>query len=172
MSAEPQVLIVLGSDSDIPAMSGCLEMLQRFGIRHELRICSAHSSPRAAHELASGARDSGVQVVIAAAGGAAHLAGAMAAMTTLPVIGVPLVSSPLGGLDALYATVQMPPGVPVATVSVGDWGARNAAVLAAQILSLSNPALAEKLAAYKRELHEQVEKKDRALRGLGAGGGA
>lgn len=161
---DPEVLVVLGSDSDLAIMRGCMEALERFGIAHEVRICSAHRSPATAVDLAGGARRRGIGVVIAAAGGAAHLAGTMAAWTTLPVIGVPLPTSPLGGQDALYATVQMPPGVPVATVAVGEWGAKNAAVLAAQILSLSSPALAEKLVAHKIELFEGVEKKDRALR--------
>ncbi len=168
-AAAPRVLILLGSDSDLPVMKGCTEALAKFGIAHEVRIASAHRSPAHAHELARGARGRGVQVVIAAAGGAAHLAGAVAAATTLPVIGVPIATPPFNGLDSLYATVQMPPGVPVATVSVGEWGARNAAVLAAQILSLADPAIAEKLAAHKRELHDGVLKKDEGLQG---GGGA
>src|SRR4051812_13402596 len=159
-----KVLVVLGSDSDLPLMSGCIELLKGFALPHEIRICSAHRSPKAAHELASTARDRGFGVVIAAAGGAAHLAGTIAAMTTLPVIGVPLASSPIGGLDALYSTVQMPPGVPVATVSLGDWGARNAAVLAAQILSIKDAAIAQKLADYKRSLADQVAAKDKVVR--------
>jgi phosphoribosylaminoimidazole carboxylase PurE protein len=158
-----RVLVVLGSDSDLQVMAPCLELLRGLEVPSELRICSAHRSPKAAHELAAGARDRGVRVVIAAAGGAAHLAGTIAALTILPVIGVPLPSSPIGGLDALYSTVQMPPGVPVATVSVGDWGARNAAILAAQIMALGDAALAERLVAYKAGLAEQVAKKDRNL---------
>ena len=163
--APTKVLVVLGSDSDLQVMAPCLELLRQFEVPNELRVCSAHRSPLAAHELAAGARDRGFGVVIAAAGGAAHLAGTIAALTILPVIGVPLASSPIGGLDALYATVQMPPGVPVATVSIGDWGARNAAVLAAQILALGDPALADRLAAYKQQLADQVARKDRSLRG-------
>jgi phosphoribosylaminoimidazole carboxylase PurE protein len=165
MSVAPKVLVLLGSDSDLPAMKGCTETLDRFGIPHEVRICSAHRAPRLVHEIASGARERGVGVIIAAAGGAAHLAGAVAALTTAPVIGVPLATSPLGGADALHATVQMPPGVPVATMAVGDWGARNAAVLAAQILALSDPSLEEKLKTHKRELADGVAKKDLSLRG-------
>jgi phosphoribosylaminoimidazole carboxylase PurE protein len=166
--AATRVLVVLGSDSDLPMMGGCVEMLKRFGIGHDVRICSAHRSPRAAHELAAGAREAGYGVVIAAAGGAAHLAGTVAALTTLPVIGVPIATPPLNGVDALYATVQMPPGVPVATVAVGEWGARNAGVLAAQILSLGAPALEEKLRAYKQELADGVAKKDKAVRASAA----
>jgi phosphoribosylamine--glycine ligase len=166
--SQPKVLVVLGSDSDLPVMQACLDTLKKFGVPYEARVCSAHRSPRAAHELASTARDKGFQVIIAAAGGAAHLAGAMAANTTLPVIGVPLASSPLSGVDALHATVQMPPGVPVATVSIGEWGARNAGVLAAQILSLGDAPLATKLEENKRDLEEQVAKKDRALQDAAA----
>ncbi len=168
MSSPPKVLVLLGSDSDLAIMKGCAEALERFGIPHEMRVCSAHRAPSLVHEIATGARDRGVAVVIAAAGGAAHLAGAVAALTTLPVIGVPLPSSPLRGEDALFSTVQMPPGIPVATVAVGDWGARNAAVLAAEILALSDPALEERLRAYRRELLEGVVKKDEALRNGGA----
>jgi phosphoribosylaminoimidazole carboxylase PurE protein len=169
MSADPpveptigRVAVVMGSDSDLPQLEGCFEVLRSFGIPFDARVLSAHRTPAACAEFAEnpGSRYS---VFIAAAGGAAHLAGAIAARTTLPVIGVPLVCPPLEGLDALLATVQMPPGVPVATVAVGAWGARNAAVLACQILALSDPVLAGKLKAYKVELADKAAAKDRRL---------
>jgi phosphoribosylaminoimidazole carboxylase PurE protein len=144
-------------------MAGCLEVLADLGIPFDLRILSAHRTPRECHEFAAGARGA-YSVVIAAAGGAAHLAGAIAAETTLPVIGVPLATSALGGKDALLSTVQMPPGVPVATVAVGEWGATNAAVLAAQILALSDKGLAARLSAWKEGLARKVLASDRAAR--------
>ncbi|MBN1442893.1 MAG: 5-(carboxyamino)imidazole ribonucleotide mutase [Planctomycetes bacterium] len=157
--SQPRVLILMGSDSDLDAMQGAVRALGEFGVRCEVKVLSVHRAPDLALLEASRARERGIRVIICGAGAAAHLAGAVAAKTTLPVIGVPLESGALRGLDALYATVQMPPGVPVATVAIG--GAHNAAILAVQMLALSEPELAERLAAYKRKLVEQVEEKDR-----------
>ena len=162
--AEGRVAVVLGSDSDLEAMRGCFEILETFGITWEAHVISAHRSPDEAHAFASGARDAGFLVIIAAAGGAAHLAGVIASLTTLPVIGVPLASSVLGGTDALHSTVQMPPGVPVATVSVGSWGATNAAVLAAEILALGDDDLSSRLDQYRGEMVEKVKRKGERLR--------
>jgi phosphoribosylaminoimidazole carboxylase PurE protein len=135
----------MGSESDRPVMIEVVQVLEPFGVACEVAVRSAHRTPAAAASWARGARGRGLQVIIAGAGGAAHLAGAMAANTTLPVLGVPLASSALGGIDALLSTVQMPPGVPVGTMGVGPWGARNAAHLALRILALSDAALARRL---------------------------
>jgi len=151
------VLIFMGSDSDLAVMHGAMDLLREFGVSCEITIASAHRSPDRLERLIDEAHQRGVQVFIAGAGAAAHLAGVIAARTTKPVIGVPIDSSALNGLDALLSMVQMPPGVPVATVSIGKSGATNAAVLAAQILGLSNPAIAARLADYKRRLAEKVE---------------
>lgn len=159
-----KVGIVMGSDSDLPVMQETAKILDTFGVLHETRILSAHRTPEAAREWALGAVSRGVKVVIAAAGGAAHLAGFMAAHTHLPVIGVPLGGSALGGFDALLSTVQMPPGVPVATVAVGEFGAKNAAVLAVEILALSDVKLRQKLVAYRQKMAETVSAKDARLR--------
>ncbi len=157
-----RVAVVMGSDSDLPQLEGCFEVLRSFGIPFDARVLSAHRTPAACAELAENPGNR-YSVFVAAAGGAAHLAGAIAARTTRPVIGVPLVCPPLDGLDALLATVQMPPGVPVATVAIGAWGGRNAAILACQILALSDPALATKLKAYKIELGNKAAAKDQRL---------
>ncbi len=159
----PVVGVVMGSASDWEAMAGALKTLEELGIRAEVRVLSAHRTPEAAARYAKEAAGRGIKVIIAGAGWAAHLAGAMAAHTTLPVIGVPLPSSPLGGLDALLSTVQMPPGVPVATMAVGSGGAKNAALLAAQILALAEPELAQRLRAQREEMARAVEKADRQL---------
>lgn len=151
----PQVLILVGSESDRPAMQGCLENLDRFGIPHELIVSSAHRQPEKTRKLAVEAKGRGVRVLVCAAGMAAALPGVVAAHTTLPVIGVPLDGSPLSGVDSLHAIVQMPPGVPVATMAIGPAGAKNAAILAAQILALSDPLIQTKLDAYKVELAER-----------------
>ena len=152
MMAEPAlVAIVMGSHSDEDAMSGCGELLDRLGIPHEHHVMSAHRTPDAVRDFALGAADVGIEVIVAGAGGAAALPGVVAAYSPLPVIGVPLASSELKGVDALYAIAQMPPGVPVATMAVGSWGARNAAVFAARILALKHPAIAEALAAFREE---------------------
>jgi phosphoribosylaminoimidazole carboxylase PurE protein len=158
------VAVVMGSDSDMPVMQSCIEQLRDFGIEPVVRIISAHRTPEVAAEFAQEAAGQGIKVIIAAAGMAAHLAGALAAQTTLPVIGVPLVSSSgLEGIDAFLSTVQMPPGVPVATVAIGKAGAKNAAVLAAQILALSDVKLAEKLAEFKQKQADKVKAKDSAV---------
>ena len=151
------VLILMGSDSDAPVMQGAVDILREFGISSEITVASAHRSPERVLRLVREAPDRGVKVFIVGAGAAAHLAGVVAAHTTMPVIGVPIDSSALKGLDALLSTVQMPPGVPVATVSVGKPGATNAGVLAAQILAVSDPNLASRLAGYKKKLADRVE---------------
>jgi phosphoribosylaminoimidazole carboxylase PurE protein len=158
------VAVVMGSDSDIDVMQACLEQLRSFGIDAAVRIISAHRTPQVAAEFAQNAAANGVKVIIAAAGMAAHLAGALAAKTTLPVIGVPLISgSGLEGIDALLSTMQMPPGVPVATVAIGKAGAKNAAIFAAQILALADEKLREKLTEFKNAQKEIVIQKDSAL---------
>lgn len=159
----PRVGIVMGSDSDLSLMQAAADLLKTFGIAYEMTVASAHRSPERAMRFASQARDRGLGVIIAGAGHAAHLAGVLAAHTILPVIGIPIDSSCLQGLDALLSTVQMPPGIPVATVSIGKSGAKNAAILAVQILALSDPDLAVKLLAYKQRMAEQVEEKARAV---------
>ena len=151
------VLILMGSDYDAPVMQAAVEALKEFGIACEMTVASAHRSPERVMRLVAEAPGRGVKVFIVGAGAAAHLAGVVAAHTTLPVIGVPIDSSALKGLDALLSTVQMPPGVPVATVSIGKPGATNAGVLAAQILAVGEPQLAAKLGAYKKKLAEKVE---------------
>lgn len=147
----PLVGVVMGSKSDEPLVKPTLEALDHLGISYECQAISAHRSPDAVRDYARGALGRGLEVIIAAAGGAAHLSGAIAAHTTLPVIGIPLATSELKGLDALYATVQMPPGVPVACVAVGAWGARNAAYLAAAILGLKHPEVARAYAAFRQQ---------------------
>jgi 5-(carboxyamino)imidazole ribonucleotide mutase len=132
------VAVVMGSKSDAPLMQECLDLLKSLGIEHESHVMSAHRTPDKVREFASSARERGIEVIIAAAGGSAALPGALKAYTSLPVIGVPVPSSELKGIDSLYAMAQMPPGTPVATVAIGSWGARNAALLAAEILSLSH----------------------------------
>jgi len=152
-----QVLILMGSDSDAPIMSAAGEVMTELGVTWDMTVASAHRSPARVMRLIAEAPGRGVRVFVVGAGAAAHLAGVVAAHTTLPVIGVPIDSSALKGLDALLSTVQMPPGVPVATVAIGKPGATNAGVLAAQMLALADPALADRLAAYKRRLEEKVE---------------
>ncbi len=153
-----QVLILMGSDSDAPVMKGAADVLRDLGVTCEMTVASAHRSPARVDRLLAEAPGRGVQVFIVGAGMAAHLAGMVAAHTTRPVIGVPIESGPLKGLDALLSTVQMPPGVPVATVAIGGVGASNAGVLAAQMIALSDPALSRRLADYKARLAEKVEK--------------
>jgi len=162
--SQPKVAIVLGSDSDYPVIEDMLKILKDFGIEHELVISSAHRSPDRTQKYAVELEQRGVQVVIACAGAAAHLAGVIAAHTILPVIGVPVDSSPLNGLDALLSTSMMPTGVPVATMGIGKMGAGNAAVLAAQILARSDPGLLERLRKYKKQLAARVEQRDAELR--------
>ena len=160
MSSSPLVGIVMGSDSDFEALRPAFETLRQFGVPFEVRVSSAHRTPDATAEWSSSARARGLKVLLAAAGGAAHLAGAVAAHTTLPVVGIPVAGGALNGLDALLATVQMPGGVPVATVAVGGGGPKNAALLAVQILALSDEALAAKLDDFKRAQAEKVAAAD------------
>jgi phosphoribosylaminoimidazole carboxylase PurE protein len=158
------VAVVMGSDSDLSVMQNCVEQLREFGVEATVRILSAHRTPQAAAEFAQNAEARGIKVIIAAAGMAAHLAGAMAAWTTLPVIGVPLAAEGgPAGLDSLLSTVQMPPGVPVATVAIGKAGAKNAAVLAVQILALADTTLRDKLHQFKKKQEQKVREKDAAL---------
>lgn len=157
-----KVAVVLGSDSDLPTMKPCFDNLTKFGVPYEVRIISAHRTPEQAHALSQNARSDGFGIIIAAAGKAAHLAGVLAASTTLPVIGVPVKSSTLDGLDALLSTVQMPSGIPVATVAID--GAANAAILACRILSLTDPDLAKKLDEYRSDMEKAVLAKDEATR--------
>jgi phosphoribosylamine--glycine ligase len=161
----PQVLILMGSDSDAPVMEAAGAALTELGITWEMTVASAHRSPARVTRLVADAPSRGVKVFVVGAGAAAHLAGVVAAHTTMPVIGVPIDSSALKGLDALLSTVQMPPGVPVATVSIGKPGATNAGVLAAQILAAGDSAIADRLVAYKQSLAEKVEKAAAKLKG-------
>lgn len=151
------VLILMGSDSDAPIMQGAVDVLRELQVPCEMTVASAHRSPERVMRLVRDAPGRGVKTFVVGAGAAAHLAGVVAAHTTLPVIGVPIDSSALKGLDALLSTVQMPPGVPVATVSIGKPGATNAGVLAAQVLALTDTALADRLREYKKKLAEKVE---------------
>jgi len=153
---KPLVGVVMGSKSDADVMKGCLEQLEAFGIPYEVKVISAHRSPDRTREFAEGAAERGLEVIIAGAGWSAHLAGVIAAHTILPVIGVPIDSSSLKGLDALLSTVQMPPGIPVATVSIGKGGAKNAAILSAQILSLKYKEIAASLKAYRKNLTKKT----------------
>ena len=158
-----KVLIVMGSSSDLPVMEESRKVLNELGVECRMSIASAHRTPAKAAKLASSAASDGIKVIIAGAGYAAHLAGNLAAHTILPIIGVPLEGSSLGGLDSLLATVQMPGGVPVATVTIGKAGAKNAAVLAAQIIALFDKSVAEKLTAYKKSMADGVEAADKKL---------
>lgn len=160
---DPTVLILMGSDSDLPTMEETAKVLTEFGVPFEMRISSAHRCPDRTAKLAGEAAGRGVQIIIAAAGMAAHLAGVVAAATTLPVIGVPMMGGGLNGVDALYSTVQMPGGIPVATMAIGKSGAKNAGIFAVQILSLGNPDLRAKLAEHRAQMAQEVEQKDQAL---------
>lgn len=155
--------IVMGSDSDLPVISETAKTLEKFGITYEMEVLSAHRTPSRAHEYATTAVSRGLKVIIAGAGAAAHLAGVMAASTTIPVIGIPLGSSSLNGLDALLATVQMPGGIPVATMAIDKAGAVNAAIFTAEILGISDEAVARKLLAHKEELARSVAEKNARL---------
>jgi len=158
MSAErPLVGVVMGSSSDSNIMQGCTDMLEELKLAYEIRVLSAHRSPDLTREYALSAAERGLEVIIAGAGWAAHLAGFIAAHTNLPVIGIPIDSSPLTGIDSLLSTVQMPPGIPVATVAIGSGGAKNAAVLACQILALKYPDLAQNLKDYRRSITEKAK---------------
>lgn len=162
--SQPVVSIVMGSDSDLDVMGAAAISLEDFGIPYEIDVTSAHRSPDRTAEYARNAAGRGIRVIIAGAGGAAHLAGVIAAHTTLPVIGVPISATSLNGLDSLLATVQMPAGIPVATVAIGKPGATNAGVLAAQILGLGSPEIRHKLELYKQRLASGVEEKSRKLK--------
>lgn len=160
---KPLVALVMGSDSDYPKLEEAVATLREFGVPHAVRVMSAHRSPEAVAEFARGAEGAGLQVILAAAGGAAHLAGVIAGHTILPVIGIPIGGTALSGLDSLLSTVQMPAGIPVATVAVGSSGGANAALLAVQILARTDARLAVGLHEYKRKLAAKVEAKDREL---------
>jgi len=161
-AAQPSVGVIMGSDSDWPVLSAAAEALDEFGVRYEVGVYSAHRTPQRMLDYAASAADRGLQVIIAGAGGAAHLPGMVASATVLPVIGVPVPLKHLDGLDSLLSIVQMPAGVPVATVSVG--GARNAGLLAVRILAAPDPALRERMAQFQRDLEQKVLDKDAKLR--------
>src|SRR6266568_4950681 len=162
--SKPLVSIVMGSDSDLEIMKEAGKSLDDFGITYEIDVTSAHRSPDRTAEYAKKAAERGIRVIIAGAGGAAHLAGVIAAHTTLPVIGVPIAATSLNGFDSLRATVQMPAGIPVATVAIGKPGATNAGILAAQILALADSSVAKKLSGHKEKLANSVEEKSRKLK--------
>ncbi|ASJ17297.1 5-(carboxyamino)imidazole ribonucleotide mutase [Thermococcus chitonophagus] len=161
----PKVGIIMGSDSDLPVMKEAAKVLEEFGVEYEITIVSAHRTPERMYEYAKKARERGIEVIIAGAGGAAHLPGMTASITTLPVIGVPVKSRALNGLDSLLSIVQMPTGVPVATVAINN--AKNAALLALRILSIKYPEIAEKLEKYKEEMRKTVEGKAKKLEEVG-----
>lgn len=161
----PIVSIIMGSDSDLPIMKSSAEILYQFGVPYEITVLSAHRTPEKAAEYAKGASSRGIKVIIAAAGGAAHLAGVVASLTTIPVIGVPIKSSHFNGLDSLLSIVQMPEGIPVATVALN--GAKNAALLALRILSLSDSALHKKMVEYRSSLKQKVLDKAKKLESIG-----
>jgi len=163
MAENPMVSIVMGSDSDLEIMNEAAKALDDFGIPYEIDVTSAHRSPARTAEFARNAAGRGIKAIIAGAGGAAHLAGVIAAETSLPVIGVPIPSTPLNGMDSLLAIVQMPAGIPVATVAIGKAGATNAGILAAQIIGLSNSTVAGKLGLLKEKLAKSVEEKSKKL---------
>lgn len=163
MSAKARVAILMGSDSDLPRLEGCLAQLRELSIPFEARVLSAHRTPEHTAQYVELAPERGIEVFLCAAGGAAHLAGVVAAHTTRPVIGIPMDNPPLGGLDALLATVQMPGGIPVATTAVGGGGPQNAALHAARILALADPGLSERLDEFRRGMTEKVLAKDAAL---------
>jgi len=157
------VTILMGSDSDLPVVEKTFERLSDLGVEARMHVASAHRTPERVRELVRAAEDNDCKVFICAAGGAAHLAGAVAALTTRPVIGIPLAAGALGGVDALYSTCNMPPGMPVATVSVGSWGAENAALLAAQILAVADDSLAERMQELREAQRGKVLDKDKKL---------
>ena len=162
-NTKPQVSIVMGSDSDWPTLKSGAELLDSFGVRYEVRVISAHRTPDEAADYAKKAERRGIKVIIAAAGGAAHLGGVLAAHTTLPVLGVPVKGGALNGIDALLAIVQMPAGIPVPTLTLGSAGPINAAIFAVQILALSSKVLAGKMKKFKRSLKTKVTRGDRAV---------
>jgi len=161
---EIKVGIIMGSDSDLEVMEETAKILDKFGIGYEMSILSAHRTPHRVYEYATTAEKRGLEVIIAGAGGSAHLAGVVASLTSLPVIGVPMQTQLAGGMDSLFSIVQMPSGVPVATVAIGKGGARNAGILAAQILGVKFPSIREKVKEYKEKMAEQVVKKNEKLK--------
>jgi 5-(carboxyamino)imidazole ribonucleotide mutase len=163
MPTSPLVGILMGSDTDLPVMVEVSRTLEKFGIPYEMEVCSAHRSPGRTHEYAAAAAGRGLKVLIVGAGGAAHLAGVVASVTSLPVIGVPLATTPLNGMDSLLAIVQMPAGIPVATMAIDKAGATNAAILAAQIIGTADPKMAERLKGHKEELARSVQEKNSRL---------
>ncbi len=162
--SKPVVSIGMGSDSDLEIMREAGKALDDFGIAYEIDVTSAHRSPDRSADFAKKAADRGIKVIIAGAGGAAHLAGVIAAHTILPVIGVPIPSTSLTGMDSLLSTVQMPPGIPVATVSIGKWGATNAGILAAQMIAIEDEGVAKKMHSHKEKLARGVEEKSRKMK--------
>jgi 5-(carboxyamino)imidazole ribonucleotide mutase len=165
MKKDAKILIIMGSDSDLGVMSGAASVLEEFSVAYEITVASAHRAPMLLHKYATNAVSNGIKVIIAGAGGAAHLAGVIASFTTLPVIGVPIKSKSLEGVDSLFSIVQMPPGIPVATVGIDS--AKNAGLLAIQILALSDKNLEKKLVAYKSKMKIEVEKKGKKLLKIG-----
>src|SRR5438132_10249978 len=163
--ANPLVGIIMGSKTDLETLQGAIDILKEFGVEHEVRVLSAHRTPEQVLEWSSTAEQRGLEVLIAGAGGAAHLPGVVAAKTVLPVLGVPVASSTLGGADALLSIVQMPKGVPVGTLAIGKPGAANAALLAVSILSAKRPELRERLRAWRKSRAEEVQKADASVRG-------
>jgi 5-(carboxyamino)imidazole ribonucleotide mutase len=161
LSTKGKVAVIMGSDSDFPVIKGCIKILKQFDVDFNVMVCSAHRTPDKAAAFARNAEENGIDVIIAAAGKAAHLPGVLAAYTAVPVIGIPIKSSTLDGMDSLLSIVQMPTGIPVATVAID--GAENAAILAVQILSVANKELREKMKQYKEGLAEKVEEKNTAL---------
>jgi 5-(carboxyamino)imidazole ribonucleotide mutase len=165
MKKEIKVGIIMGSDSDLEVMSGVASLLEEFGVFYEISVISAHRTPDLAHKYATGAISRGLRIIIAGAGGSAHLAGVLASFTTLPVIGIPVKAKTLDGLDSLLSTVQMPPGIPVATVGINS--AKNAGLLAVQILATSDKNLQKKLEAYKKKMNLEVKAKGEKLSKVG-----
>mgnify|MGYP000966096436 CR=1 FL=1 len=165
---KPSVGILIGSDSDFETIEETIKILKHFKISHELNVMSAHRTPHLVHDYVISAADRGMDVIIAGAGGAAHLAGVVASLTRLPVIGIPMETQSLGGLDSLLSTVQMPGGIPVATVAIGKAGARNAGILAAQILGVKDADIRLKVNEYKKNLALEVEKKNNDIRSRAA----
>lgn len=160
-SKEPVVAVIMGSDSDFPVLRSCIKTLKEFGVTVEVTVCSAHRTPEKAADFAKNAEENGIDIIIAAAGKAAHLPGVLAAYTVLPVIGIPIKSSTMDGLDSLFSIVQMPSGIPVATVAID--GAENAALLAIQMLSTAHPDLRAKLKLHRKKLASRVEEKNSEL---------
>ena len=159
-----RVMVMMGSDSDLPVMMGAVEALRQFGLAVEVEVTSAHRSPDRTRQIVRQAEENGVEIFIVGAGAAAHLAGTVAALTTKPVLGVPISATTLGGLDALLSTVQMPAGIPVATLAIGEAGSRNAGLLAVAVLALSDDSLARSLTEYRKTMAAGVEEKSRRAR--------